>query len=197
MVARLVFVCDVCGAVTDDHYATPVRDARFRARALGWTCRRWSRGGSKNKPGPDRMRVDLCPEHTYDMGLVQEPIRGRWSAGGVADPRPIRPPRPLRTTDEAQSPPRVTVTYKAGDGPYRLYTSILAAHKQLGTPRGTTEQIRREMFAPGVDFLSVAARWAIVETEHGNEATDNDESHHGGPGGRRPAEPGDGASADR
>ena len=184
MTARIVLVCDVCGAVTDDHYAHPLPDARFRARALGWTRRRKSSGGQKNKPGPDRLWADLCPEHTYALDRVTEPIRGTWRVRPVAGldpaPHPLRRGRPPKHTDRIIRP---TVRYEDGDGPYRLYTSMVAAYRERGTGRGTIERLRREMFAPGVDFLAVAARWAIVETEeHDNNGTSGN-GDDGGPGG--------------
>jgi len=174
MTARLVFVCDVCGAVTDDHYAHPVNDARFRARATGWTYRRKSSGGHHNQPGPDRLWVDLCPEHTYELGLAQAPLKNAtWLLR--KEPVALRSPKPDPATEYG-----ARVTYSAGDGPYRLYTQLVSELRSAGAGRGTTEQLRREMFAPGADFLSVARTWATVETE---EEDGNEERAASGPGG--------------
>jgi hypothetical protein len=174
MSARLVLVCDVCGACTDDHYAHPLPDARFRARATGWTHRRRSSGGSRNKPGSDRQWVDLCPEHTYSMGTT-EPIRGTWRRTEVTaiEPEPLQPRRRGRPRKNPEPRTRPTVRYEDGQGPYRLYTSIATAMREQGAGRGTLEQLRRGMFAPGVDFLDVAGRWATVETEERHDDISN------------------------
>jgi hypothetical protein len=170
MSARIVLVCDVCGVCTDDHYSYPLPDARFRARATGWTRRRKSSGGHRNKPGPERQWADLCPEHTYDMGNITEPIRGTWrrTEVKVTDPEPLRkrprgrPPKPPGLPISS----RPSVRYEEGQGPYRLYTSIAHALRAQGVARGTLEQLRRGMFAPGANFLDVANRWAHVERQH-------------------------------
>ena len=174
MTARLVLVCDVCGAVTDDHYAHPVADARFRARATGWTRRRHIR-----KNG-DRLFVDLCPEHTYDLGFVQEPVmHAPWKR-----PRPVQPsdPQPLteRTLGKRLRYETDVVIHHDGDGPYRLYAQLARTLRAAGADRGTIEQIRREMFAPGADWLRTAAMWANIKTEE-DDAEVHDEEAEGSP----------------
>jgi len=176
MTARLVLVCDVCGAVTDDHYAHPVADARFRARATGWTRRRHVR-----KNG-DRLFADLCPEHTYHLGFLTEPIVGKWKRIRPTQPEGPMPLAPVTVVERNFED--IRVTYQDGSGPYRLYTTLAAALRAAGAGRGTLEQVRREMFAPGADFLRTAERWAKVETEEpdGEVQGDDGEGATGEPG---------------
>lgn len=175
MTARLVLVCDVCGAVTDDHYAHPVADARFRARATGWTRRRHIR-----KNG-DRLFADLCPEHTYGLGFLTEPIAGKWKRVRPNQPEDPQPLTPGIVADDNFG--QVTVTYQDGSGPYRLYTSLVEALRAAGAGRGTLERVRREMFAPGADFLVTAGRWATVETEETDVKVQTEEGATGEPRG--------------
>jgi hypothetical protein len=176
MSVRLVLICDVCGAVSDDHYAHPVNDARFRARHTGWAHRRKSSGGSKNKPGPDRRYVDLCPEHTYAMGLLTEPIRDKRLRSDKPTPEPLHPP-----TQDLHVYPELNIVYQSGEGPYRLYTRLAHAMRDHGADRGTLERLRRGMFASGADLLAVAQRWVTVKTET-EEGYEQDNGGAGEPG---------------
>ena len=169
MTARLVLVCDVCGAITDDHYPYPVARARRLARAVGFHYRRIAttpgnyRGGHASY---HRYYVDLCAEHTYELGLTKSPIHGApWvkRAGKFThgEPEPMEPIEP----EPHVRFPHVTVTYEDGAGPYRLYTALVAQLRPAGISRSQLERLRREMFAPGADFLEVAQRWANIKTE--------------------------------
>lgn len=167
MSARFVLVCDVCGAITDDHYPYPVARARRLARALGFHYRRMA-----TRPGDyrgsnasyKRMYVDLCPEHIYAFEFGnREPLQhssDRYRKHGP-DPQPMQPlaPEPHKRFAE------VTVTYQEGDGPYRLYTELVGKLREHGITRPQLERLRREMFAPEASFVEVADRWAIIETE--------------------------------
>jgi hypothetical protein len=174
MTARFVLVCDVCGAVSDDHYPYPVARARTWARATGWSYRKVS-----TTPGDyaghhasyHRYQVDLCPEHTYEFTLRGPHQReewnrnwqrrqSRWHRDGEG-PEPLQPiqPEPHIRYDTVQ------VVYVGGQGPYKLYTALAQQLKGAGITRSQLERLRREMFAPDADFVTVAARWADIQTD--------------------------------
>jgi hypothetical protein len=179
--ARLVLVCDVCGAITDDHYPYPVARARRLARAVGFHYRRISttpgnyRGAHASY---HRLYVDLCAEHTYELGLNRSPIQrvGNWrNRGAPAEPmQPMEPEPQKRFTD-------ATVVYEEGAGPYRLYRLLVEALRPLGITRSQLERLRREMFAAGADCVEVGNRWALVKTEDTDES-EEDRPRGGGAG---------------
>lgn len=168
MTARFVLVCDVCGAITDDHYPYPVARARKLARALGYHYRKKATTSGDYRasdPSYHRFYVDLCPEHTYSFDLNRVPVRmadwrSRWHRDGP-DPQPMHPqgPEPVIRYDN------VAVTYQYGEGPYRLYADLVRQLREAGVTRAQLERLRREMFAPGAEFLKVAAQWAVIDTE--------------------------------
>jgi hypothetical protein len=176
MVARFILVCDVCGAITDDHYPYPVARARRRARALGFTYRRVAttpgdyRGSHASY---HRFWVDLCGECTYTYdgrapihGAPWTKRRGKFNTDGDAEPmHPVEPTPSIRYDD-------VVVVYVGGQGPYRLYTALVRQLREKGISRSQLERLRREMFANGADFLDVAGRWVTIEQQETDSETE-------------------------
>jgi hypothetical protein len=176
MTARFVLVCDVCGAITDDHYPYPVDRARKLARSLGFRYRKLATTSGDYRASEasyHRVWLDVCPECMYVVpGLDREPVqladwRSKWHKHGE-DPQPMHAVEPEPHVRHAD----IVVTYEYGEGPYRLYTAVAQALRGHGVSRAPMERLRREMFAPGADFVQVAARWVTVTTEEQDETPD-------------------------
>jgi hypothetical protein len=173
MSARFVLVCDVCGAITDDHYPYPVARARTLARALGFHYRKVATTPGNYRAGEasyNRVWLDLCAECMYAIpGLDREPVRlaewnSRWRKRGTA-PMAMHPIEPNLHTHYD-----IDVACQRGQGPYRVYTALAQRLREHGVTRGQLERLRREMFAADADFIAVAQGWVNVITEEEADA---------------------------
>jgi hypothetical protein len=88
---------------------------------------------------------------------------GIWRATGASVPGGWGVPA-TPATFEVAAPRSEPLTTEVGAGPYRLYTLIVRALRARDVTRSQLERLRREMFAPGADFLEVAARGVTLDT---------------------------------